>query len=288
MALSIRRVGRFLALTAVAAVLLTGAARYGLGRFLASERGKTLVAERLGNTIGMPVEVSQFDVGDDTSSFGFRVMDPADPKAEVLRVPQASADVTATDLVTGRVAPSALNLNGAALTLRVNTAGQLTTPLPAFAGNGGTVPTVAVEGGHICIRQDGRPEFAVSGISLKLEPVGELLVITGKVADPKWGAWVIRGELRRDARAGWVELTCPDAPLDANLLATVPFAPAGLFDDVPTGERVGVTLRLNIGADRDVQPTVEIRHVRTVFGFPVATAFRLTPGSDRYYFEATK
>ncbi|MBM3981147.1 MAG: hypothetical protein FJ304_12835 [Planctomycetes bacterium] len=284
MSVSIRRVARFLALTAVAAVVLVAAARFGLSRFLASERGKTMVAARLGSTIGMPVEVSQFDVGDDTSSFRFRVMDPTNPKAEVLNVPRASADVTATDLVTGRVAPSALSLTGAALTLRVNSAGQLTTPLPAFAGGGGTVPAVAVEGGRVCIRQEGRPEFAVGGINLKIEPAGEVLAIRGSVTDPKWGAWAVRGELRRDTRTGWVELTCPDAPLDAELLGTIPFAPAGLFADVPTGERVGVTLRLTIGADRDVQPAVELRHVRTVFGFPVPTTFHLTPGSERFYF----
>jgi hypothetical protein len=284
MSVSLRRAARFLACTAVAAVVLVVAARMGLSRFLASERGKTMVAERLGNTLGMPVEVSEIDVGDSTSSFRFRVMDPANPKAEVLNVPQASADVTATDLVTGRVAPSALNLTGAALTLRVNAAGQLTTPLPALPGAGGPVPSVAVEGGRVCIRQEGRPEFAVEGVSLKLEPAGDVLAITGDVRDPKWGAWAVRGELRRDTRTGWVELTCPDAPLDADLLATIPFAPAGLFADVPTGERVGVKLRLTIGADRDVQPAVELRHVRTVFGFPFATTFHLTPGSERFYF----
>src|SRR5207237_9588483 len=127
-------------LCALAAVLLTGAARVSVSRYLASSRGNALVADRLGSAIGMPVEVSEVDVGDSTSSFRFRVMDPADPKAEVLNVHSASADVTAADLMTGRVSPSTLNLSGASLTLRVSPEGQILTPLPALPGSGGTLP----------------------------------------------------------------------------------------------------------------------------------------------------
>ena len=282
MTVSFRRIGKFAAFVALAAGVLTGAARVGVGRYLSSARGKALVADRLGTALGMPVEVSDVDVGDDTSSFRFRVMDPADPKAEVLAVRSASADVSAADFMTGRVAPSALNLSGAALTLRVGPDGQVLTPLPALPGSGGMVPTVAIADGRICIRQEGRPDFAVSGVNLKLEPAGHVVALSGTVNDPKWGAWTVRGELRRDTRTGWVELASKDAPLDPELLATIPFVSANLFDEVRSADRAAVTVRVEVGPDRDVQPTVEIRQTRRIFGIPAEATVRLVPGSDRH------
>jgi hypothetical protein len=291
-----RRFWKFATCIAFVAVVLTGATRIGIGRYLSSSHGKTMVADRLGSALGMPVEVSEIDIGDDTSSFRFRVMDPADPKAEVLNVRSASADVTATDFMTGRVTPSALNLNGAQLTLRVDTGGRVLTPLPGLPGVGTAVPTVAITGGRVCIRQEGRPDFEVSGVNLKLEPAdksaegapSKTVAITGGVRDPKWGEWVVRGELQRDARTGWVELVSADAPLDPELLATVPFAPPGLFEDVPTNTRAAVTIRLALGPGRDVHPDVEIRYTHKVFGCPLTTTFHLSPGSERYYFEASR
>jgi hypothetical protein len=288
MAFSYRRVGKCIAYTALAGAVLIGAVRFGLGRYLASSRGKTMVADRLGSALGMPVEVSEIDLGDATSSFGFRVMDPSDPKAEVLNVRSASTDVTAADLVTGRVAPSALNLTGVALTLRVGTDGHIHNPLPPLPGAGNAVPTVVVTGGRVCIRQEGRPEFTIGGANLKLEPTGEagaMVVLSGTVADEKWGRWTISGEWRRDSRTGWVEVKSADFVLNAELLATIPTLPTGTFDNLPTGSHAAVTLRLTIGPDQDVQPTVEIRRTRTILGFPIIDAYRLVPGSEQWGFE---
>jgi hypothetical protein len=282
MTISLRRFGKFAAFVALAAVVLTGAARIGVGRYLSSARGKAMVADRLRTAIGMPVEVSEINVGDDSSSFRFRVMDPADPKAEVLAVHSASADVSATDFMTGRVVPSALNLNGASLTLRVDSDGQVRTPIPALPGSGGTVPMVAITNGRICIRQEGRPEFAVNGLNLKLEPVAQTITLSGTVNDPNWGEWTVRGEVDRVSRTGWVELTSADAPLDEELLATIPFVAPTLFDEVKSLGRAAATVRLTLGADRDVQPSVEIRQTRRIFGIPAESVIQLMPGSERY------
>jgi hypothetical protein len=296
MPFSLHRFGKRAVCVALAAVALTGAARVGIGRYLSSSHGKTMVADRLGTALGMPVEVSEIELGDDTASFRFRVLDPADPKAEVLNVHSASADVTAADLMTGRVAPSALNLTGAQLTLRVGSGGRVLTPLPALPGTATAVPRVVITNGRVCIRQEGRPDFAVGGVNLALEPTlrtaegsgdpsSRMVALTGTVNDPRWGAWTVRGELQRDTRTGWIELTNPDAPLEPELLASIPFAPPDLFDDVPTNTRAAVTVRLTVGDHNDVHPAVEIRYPHKVFGVPVETTFRLTPGSERYYFE---
>jgi|GEM_PF-4932497 len=288
MVFSIRPVVKYAAFVALTALILTGAARVGVNRYLSSSHGKALVSDRLGSAIGMPVEVSEINVGEDNSSFRFRVMDPADPKAEVLNVHSASADVSATDLMTGRVSPSALNFAGASLTLRVSADGQMTTPLPALPGTTGPFPAIAITEGCVCIQQQGRPDFAVSGVNLKLEPTGAKVAISGNVHDPKWGEWTLRGELERESRTGWVELASTSAPLDAELLMTVPFAPPGLFDNVKHQGRANVAIRLVLNADRTVEPSAEICSGFKIFGTPLGKSYRLYTNGTDAAFEAVK
>jgi hypothetical protein len=259
MAFSFRRIGKWAAVLAVVAALCTVAARFGVGRYLASTRGKELVGDRLGSALGMPVEVSEIDVGDSSSSFRFRVMDPADPRAEVFAVRSASADVSAADFMTGRVSPSTLNLDGASLTLRLGSDGQVLTPLPALSGSNGPFPAVAVSDARVCVRREGRPDFAVKGITLRLEPAGEMVNVSGRVSDPRWGEWKVRGQLRRDRRGGWVELSTDDAPLDAATLETLPLVPPGLFEQLKSAGRASVSVRVSVGLDRDLQPVIEIQ-----------------------------
>jgi hypothetical protein len=286
MTFSLRRAGKWVAVVAITASVFTGVARFALNRYLASARGKSMVADRLGAALGMPVEVSEVDVGDSSASFRFRVMDPANPKSEVLAVRSASTDVSVTELVSGRVAPSALRLDGVALTLRLDTDGRVLTPLPAIPGASSSLPAVAVEDGRIYLKQTGRPAFTVNGVSLRVEPKGEWVVISGRVDDPRWGEWTIRGEIRRDRRSGWVELTSDDAPLDSDLLATIPLAPRDLFDEVKDTGRAAVTIRLTLGTGNVVWPLVEIRPTRTLLGIPLFAPLRLYGGdSDRFLME---
>ncbi|MBP3959151.1 hypothetical protein J8F10_28230 [Gemmata sp. G18] len=270
-----------------AALLLTGAARFGVHKFLSSSRGKAMVADRLGTAFGMPVEVSEVSVQDGESSFGFRVMDPADPRAEVLNVPSASTDIGTADFVTGRVAPSTLHVKNPALTLRISTDGNVLTPIPSLPGTSEAFPAVVVDGARLSMRQEGRPNFAVSGVNVKLTPNGDRIIVSGSVNDPKWGSWSINGEFRGD-RAGWVELVGTNAPLDRQLLETVPFLPSGAFDDMHLVGRAAVKVRLTLTATRDVQPSVEIRPTLALFGVPLGPCFRLVPTSDGYYFAPTR
>ena len=288
MVFSFRRAGRLVVLIGCAALVLTGAARFGVNRFLSSTRGKAMVSDRLGTAIGMPVEVSEVDVGADGSSFRFRVMDPGDPKAEVLNVPSASTDLSAADFVTGRVAPTTLHLKGAALTLRLAPDGSVLTPLPVLPSGREPFPAVSIDGASLSLHQAGRPNFALSGVNVKLAPTGDLIVVSGTVSDPKWGVWTIRGELRRDTHTGWVELASTNAPLDRELLETIPLLPRGTFDDVSALGRAAVPVRLALGEDRSVQPTVEIRPTLSLFGAPLGPCFRLTHTSDGYLFEPVR
>ena len=68
--------------------------------------------------------------------------------------------------------------------------------------------------------------------------------------------------------------------LDAELLATIPFVSTSMFDELPLGERAAVTIRLEFSPDHDIQPTVEVRQTRRIFGIPSESVIRLTPVSE--------
>src|SRR5207248_9841320 len=90
--------------------------------------GRAVVAQQLQEVIGLPVEVSEVDLGSRSSSLKFRVLEPAtgpSPPAEVLSVESATADVSFTDLITRNVAPKELTLRGVNLTLRLDAEGKV-------------------------------------------------------------------------------------------------------------------------------------------------------------------
>ena len=95
----------------------------------------------------------------------------------------------------GRVTPSHVELRGLNLTLHVSADGQVLTTLPKVQGKQtGSLPAIELSDGQITIRQDGRPEFALHGLSSRIEPNGAKVVLSGSVADPAWGRWTVSGE----------------------------------------------------------------------------------------------
>src|SRR5262249_4947677 len=179
------------------------------GIYLGTSHGRAAVAHELESLIGLPVEVSDVDLGSSSSSVKFRVLDPAlagRPDAEVLSVESATADVSFTDILTGRANPKQVDLRGVNLTLRIAADGKILTTLPdQTAGGtvGGSVPMINLDGGQVRIRQEGKPEFALSGIRLSLVPQGERLVLSGSMDDPGWGKWQASGEIDRPNKTGW-------------------------------------------------------------------------------------
>src|SRR6476469_9528841 len=122
-----RRVGRWALI--VAAVLVAGwvLLRVGVGVYLRTPAGRAVVAHQLQEAIGLPVEVSEVDLGA-RSSLKFRVLE------------------TAT----------------------------------------GPIPQIMVESARVHIRQQGQPDFDVSGINVKAEPKGQKLTLSGTIDDPHW------------------------------------------------------------------------------------------------------
>ena len=248
-------VGR-VALIVVGAVAVVGIAlRVGAGWYLQSAGGRAVVAERLGEAIGLPVEVRELNVGPVSSTIAFRVLDPAlpnSPEAEVLAVESASADVSFSELLTGRVRPKEVVLRGVSVTLRLDAAGKLLTTLPTLpesqAPADGPLPQVIVERATVTIRQEGRPAFRVSGVSLQAGTDGGKVVLSGVADDPAWSKWKLSGEVDRGSETGWADLAADEAPLTLELLRSLPFVPPEVWDNAQPAGRGKATVHLSIGA----------------------------------------
>jgi hypothetical protein len=258
-----RRVGRW-ALVAVV-VLVAGwvLLRVGAGVYLRTAAGRSAVAHQLQDMIGLPVEVAEVDLGS-RSSIKFRVLEPAagpSPPREVLSVESATADVSLTDVLTRSVAPREVDLRGVSLTLRLDADGRVLTTMPnaPSGGGGGPPPRVTVQAARVHIKQEGRPDFDLSGISLKAEPAGDKLTISGAVDDPGWGKWRIAGEVDTAAKTGWVEITTADAVLDADRLRTIPYIPLAVWDQVRPAGKATAKIRLAVGPDRKFDYDAEVK-----------------------------
>src|SRR5437868_1843687 len=107
--MTMRRTGRWVLFGVAGLVGLLVLFRIGVGLYLHSSAGREIVAERLQAMIGLPVEVSSVDLGSTNSTLKFRVLDPkldkSNPAAAVLSVESATADVSLTQIVTGRANP---------------------------------------------------------------------------------------------------------------------------------------------------------------------------------------
>ena len=272
-----RRIGRWVIIGLGGAVVLVLVLRVGAGAYLHSASGRTVVGQRLGSMIGLPVEVGELDVGSHSTSISFRVLDPAlgtspGGGVAVVAVESASADVSFADLVTGQTHPKELHLSGVNLALRMDARGKILTTLPTPSGGGGDakLPVVTVENGKIALAQEGRPEFVLGGLTLRAEPAGDKLVVTGSVDDPEWGKWKVTGEVTTATKAGWIELAAGDAPLKLDLLRSIPGIPHSVWDNAQPAGRGAATIRLAVGPDDAFKYDVRVVPKGATLGLPAA------------------
>ncbi|MDB5311059.1 MAG: putative assembly protein [Gemmataceae bacterium] len=272
---SVRRIGRWVlvGLAAVGAGVLL--LRVGAGVYLHTSGGREAVAQRLGSMIGLPVEVTDVDLGSRTSSIKFRVLDPAlgtSPNAEILSVDSATADVSFADIITGRANPKEVHLRGISASVRLDATGKILTTLPTHTtGTGkGEIPAITLDGGRVTVRQEGRPEFHLSGLSLKADPAGDKLVLSGAADDPSWGKWQLSGEVEKTGKTGWVDVATDDAAVTPERLKSIPYIPLSVWENVLTEGRVKAACHFALGTDGDLKYDVRVQTKGIAVGVPAA------------------
>lgn len=238
--------------------------------------GRAAVASQLSESIGLPIEIESLDVGVGSSSAALRIPDPsADPPDDLVRVKSLTTDLSLAGFLSGKSAPTQVTAKDVDILLRLDEKGQLLSPLatPKSSGSGpATLPAVQVSGGRVRIRQTGRPEFVLTGVSAELKRDGDGYALSGAVDDPNWGKWDIRGRLTNDPADGNVELTTTRGPLNESLISTIPYVPPEVWDHLKASGETPAAVRFTFKPGKDLGYAVELN--------PAATAELTIPDAD--------
>ena len=203
-------------------------------------------------------------------------MDPAlgsGPDAEILGVDSATADLSLGDLLTGRVMPNEVRLKGVRVAVRLDAAGNLLTTLPKSEGSSGgdvKLPVVVVEDGRLTVRQQGRPEFVLGGLSLRAEPAGDAVKLSGTATDPAWGNWTLGGEVATSGKAGRLDLKADAATLDPDRLRSIPYVPLSVWDNARPSGPAAAAVGLAFAPDTEFRYDVRVDPKGATLGVPAA------------------
>lgn len=256
------RIVRRLVLALVIVLVLIGVLFFAARSYLRSHSAARQVAARLEAVYGGRVHLDDVDIGTGGSSLhGLRLYEAGSdqPEHPWLTVDDTEADVSAWDLIRGEVMPHHLNVSGAKLLLRFNREGRLLTALPKTGGEHTQLPTVRVQQSQVTIRQEGRPEMVLHGVSAELTTQENRLMLTGGVADPRWGTWSLSGSAAADRKSGSATLKTGTMHITQAMLNDLPLVPAKVWQEVQAEGDTPVELSVAFSASEPKQESVHLR-----------------------------
>lgn len=234
----------------------------GLKTYLASSSARGLAAAKIGDTLGLTVEVDSLDVGVSSTTATVRIPDAAaDTPGDLIRIGLVTTDITLQDLLTGRVNPTKVTAKDVEVLLRIDADGNILSPLPKRdkpGGATGPLPVVELASARVRIRQTGKPEFDLAGVSGQLKPDGDGSVVSGAVDDPKWGKWKIGGKLAANPADGHVELSTDQGVLSDPLLRSIPYVPPVVWEHLSAAGTTAAALTFTFRPD-DFRFGVDLR-----------------------------
>ncbi len=243
----------------VAVLLLIG--WFGLKAYLSGSGGRETVAAQLSETLGLPVEVQSLDVGVGSTTAALRIPDPgSDPPGDLLKVGSLNTDLSLGGMLSGKSTPTRVTAKDVEILLRIDEKGQLLSPLPQPkpSSGGGPLPSVKLSAVTVRIRQTGRPEFVLTGLSGELKREGDGYVISGNVDDPNWGKWTLSGKLANDPADGQVELSTERGRLDMALIRTIPYVSPEVWDHLNASGETPAAVRFTFKPGADLGYAVEL------------------------------
>lgn len=229
---------------------------------LKSPLARNKASEELTKRLGVPVEVDSLDVGGSRTSASLRIPD-ADAKDNLVRIGSLDTDITLGGLLGGNATPTYVNASDVDFLLRVDEKGHILSPFPKEKATqpGATktaIPDIQVKSGRVRIRQTGKEEFALSGVSAHLRREGEGYALDGDIDDPKWGKWKVGGRLTGDFSDGQVSLTSERAELRDDLLRTIPYVPAAVWEHIGASGQTAATVAFTFKPGTDLGYSVDL------------------------------
>ena len=254
----------------LALVLIVWLGGWGL---LKSPFARQAAAEQLSNALGVPVEVDNLDVGGKGTTAAIRIPD-ADGKDNLVRIGKLETDITLGGLLAGNATPTFVTAGEVDFLLRIDEQGNILSPFPKGSANPNaakpTIPEVKINGGKVRIRQAGKPEFAVSGVTGHLRKEGDSYVLDGTIDDPAWGKWAIAGRLTADFSDGRVSLTSDKAELNDARLRTIPYVPNEVWDNLSTSGTTAAEVAFTFKPNTDLGYAVNLKPKKASLTVPAA------------------
>jgi hypothetical protein len=238
----------------VLVVLFVGVRLYLSSRFAAAQ-----AAERLQDVLGAPVQVNGIHVGigGDSTLQGLEIFEEGKKgNGPWVTVEDVRADLSALSLVRGRTAPEEVDLGGAAIDLRFDKDGHLTTRLPRPKGPSGAYPRFRLENSQITLNQAGREPMVLQGVNADLTDGNGRLNARGTITDPFWGNWTVDGYFVPDQGELSLTLTTPHVPITMEKLKKVPFVSPDVWKQVKLEGAGSVVFNLHF---RTQKPGVHYR-----------------------------
>jgi translocation and assembly module TamB len=233
-------------------VVLAGAGVLGVRNYLASPRAAAQAARAVEKAYGGPVQVQRVEVGLHGSSLeGLKLYEPGagTDQAPWAELRDVRTDVSAWGLAAGAAAPRHLDVTRADVTLHFDKDGHLLTRLPHRETPAAAFPEIHISQGRLTLIQEGRPDFVVDGIDMRVQAKDGRLALTGTVADPHWGDWTADGAV--DPKAGSLSgtlKTTHEVHATQAMLEALPFISPGVWKQVQAEGDTTVELALGFNA----------------------------------------
>lgn len=244
---------------------------------LHSRQVASMVTSRLEAMYGGSVHVADVSVGLSSSSVtGVELFDKgkADSQDPWLTIDAISANVSALELLRGRVSANDLTLTGVAIKLRFDKDGHLLTqlPRPGTADSGAEV-TLHIERGRITLQKEGGDELVITGIDATLTSTPNQVTLTGSAdnADQStWGKWTLQGSLDQQSQKTLVTLkSAQSIHLTQAMLNQLPFVPARIWRAVQAdGDTLATITLQSEPADPVVHYRIELEPRATELHVP--------------------
>jgi hypothetical protein len=188
---------------------------------------------------------------------GVRWFEGPQPDAPLwARCERVETDLTWAALLRGISWPGSIVLLGPDVTVRLDAAGDVLTPLKFQRPEDcEMLPAVEVRGGQLRFEQEGRPPMVVREIDGGLKPGSRGLELTMKTHDPAWGRWRVDGTVAPDVRSGTITLSGLNVATTVEQTRCLPFVPSSVWNTLsPSGPLdVRETIQFNLAAPRRVQ-----------------------------------
>src|SRR5262249_43288502 len=140
-----------------------------------------------------------------------------------------------------------------------------------------------VQGARLSIRQEGRPEFGLTGIDGHLAPEGDGARLNARAGDPDWGPWKADGRISGGDAPGYsFDLLGEEILARPEKARRVPFVPGEPWSHVsPAGPiRVRITLGQGAAAGPVLQARTAVEFLETTLELPtLGLTARETRGS---------